>query len=96
MLIQYQRKSEVKALKSCADPGIIFRVGGSMPDGQRWTTFFFCPQLILQFIEGVQWFDYRENYTFPRIQRGSNIFQGGSNFFQDGGGGGGGGPNHNI
>ena len=67
-----------------------------MPDGQKWTTYFFlllfyflyCPQLILQFIEGVQWFDYRENYTFPRNQRGSNIFQGGgSNFFQGGGGG---------
>ena len=41
----------------------------------------------LQLIEGVQWFDYRENYTFPRIQRGSNIFQGGggSNIFQGGG-----------
>ena len=25
---------------------------------------------------------YRENYTFPRIQRGSNIFQGGFNIFQ--------------
>ena len=24
---------------------------------------------------GIQWFYYRENYTFPRIQRGSNIFQ---------------------
>ena len=50
-----------------------------MPDGQKWTTylFFFCPQLILQFIEGVQLFYYRENYTFPRIQRGSDISQGG-------------------
>ena len=61
--------------------------------------FLYCPQLILQFIEGVQWFDYRQKYTFPRNQRGSNIFQGGG-----GGGGwgevqlfpGGGGPNHNI
>ena len=34
----------------------------------------FSPQLILQFTEGVQWFYCRENYTFPRIQRGSNIF----------------------
>ena len=49
-----------------------------------------CPQLILQFIEGVQWFDYnRENYTFLRIQRGSNISQeGGSNFSRGGRGGG--------
>ena len=58
-----------------------------MPDGQKWTTYFFCPQLILQFIEGVQWFDYRENYTFPRIQRGSDIFQGGGVQLFPGGGG---------
>ena len=31
----------------------------------------------------------KENYNFPRFQRGSNIFQGASNFFQGGGGGGG-------
>ena len=34
--------------------------------------------------EGVQLFYCREKYAFPRIQRGSNIFQG------EGGGGGGG------
>ena len=28
----------------------------------------FGPQLILQFTEGVQWFYYRENYTFQRIE----------------------------
>ena len=45
----------------------------------------FSPQLILQFTEGVKWVIYSENYTFPRIQRRSNIFQGrGSNFFQAG------------
>ena len=38
----------------------------------------------LQLIEVVQWFDYRENYTFPRIQRGSNIFQGGPTFSRGG------------
>ena len=32
---------------------------------------------LVQFTVGVQWFNYRENYTFPRIQRGANIFQGG-------------------
>ena len=60
-----------------------------MPDGQKWTTYFisFCPQLILQFIEGVQWFHYRENNTFPRIQRGSDISQGGGPTFSRGGGG---------
>ena len=35
---------------------------------------------------------FKENYNFPRFQRGSTIFQGGggggSNFFQSGGGGG--------
>ena len=38
--------------------------------------FFYCPELILQLAEGVQWFYYRENYTFLRIQRWSRIFQG--------------------
>ena len=30
--------------------------------------FFFSPQLILHYTEGVQYFYYKENYTFPRIQ----------------------------
>ena len=30
-------------------------------------------------------FNYGENNTFPRIQRGSNIFQGGPTFFRGGG-----------
>ena len=38
--------------------------------------FFYSPELILQLAEGVQWFYYRENYTFLRIQRGSRIFKG--------------------
>ena len=57
------------ALKACADPGIF--VKGFQKTA--WTTvffLFFSPQLILQFTGGVQWFYYRENYTFPRIQRG--------------------------
>ena len=41
--------------------------------------------------------NFKENYTFPRFQRGSSIFRGwGSNFFiggRGGGGGGGGGVN---
>ena len=45
---------------------------------------FFSPRLILQFTEGVQWFYYRENYTFPRIQRGSNISRGGGSNFSRG------------
>ena len=45
--------------------------------GQRFFSLFFSsPQLILQVTEEVQWFYYRENNTFPRIQRGSNIFWG--------------------
>ena len=62
-------------------PEYFFRGGGGRPDGQKavWTRFFFfffSPQRILQFTEGVQWFYHRENYTFPRIQMGLNIFQG--------------------
>ena len=58
-------------------------VGGPGPtagkhSGQRFffVLFFYSPELILQLTEGVQWFYYRENYTFQRIQRGSRIFQG--------------------
>ena len=44
--------------------------------------FFYSPELILQLTEGVQWFYYRENYTFQRIQRGPEFSRGrGSNFF---------------
>ena len=65
------------------------QVGGPGPtagkqSGQRFFFFFFfffcfvfySPELILQLAEGVQWFYYRENYTFLRIQRWSRIFQG--------------------
>ena len=44
--------------------------------GQRFFVVFFSPELILQLTEGVQWFYYRENFTFLRIQRMSSIFQG--------------------
>ena len=67
----------------------IFCQGGSMPDCQKTaltTFFFFSPQLIFQFYRGCLINVYfKENYNFPRFQRGSNIFQGGA-----GGGGGGG------
>ena len=79
--------------KSCADPGIFSGEGVHALRPEMDNVFyFFCPQLILQFIEGVQWFYYRENYTFPRIQRGSDISQGGGGgggpTFSRGGGGG--------
>ena len=74
----------------------VFRGGGPCPtarNGQR-ILFFFCPQLILQFIEGVQWFYSRENYTFSKDPEGVDISQGvGSPTFSRGGVGG---PNHNI
>ena len=63
------------------DPGPTVR----KQSGQSF--FFFSPQLILQFTEAFKWFYYRENYTFPWIQRRSNIFQRGPTFFQGGGGG---------
>ena len=47
---------------------------------------FSSPRLILQFTEVVQWFYFRENYTFQRIQKGANIFQWGPTFSRGGGG----------
>ena len=60
-----------------------------MPDGQKWTTYFifFCPQLILQFIRGSNGFITEETILFPRIQRGSDISQGGGVQLFPGGGG---------
>ena len=54
-------------------------------------TFFFCFFLVLSLFYKIQMVNFKENYHFSRFKRGSNIFQGGSNFFQGGGGGGGGG-----
>ena len=70
----------------------IFSGGGGGPgptarkqSGQRCFFFLFfilfSPQRILQFTEGVQWFYYRENYTFPRDPDGGQHFPGASNFF---------------
>ena len=54
-----------------------------MMDNAFFFKFLFCPQLILQFIEGVQY--------FSKDPEGSNIFQAGVQLFP-----GKGGPNHNI
>ena len=66
--------------------------GGAGPTARKQSGQFFFPFLVLNLIyrlqRGSKVAHYRENYTFPRIQRGSNIFQGGgSNFYQVGGGG---------
>ena len=47
--------------------------------------FFLSPQLILQFGSGLSMVYFKENYNFPRFQRGSNICQGVHDF--PGGGG---------
>ena len=82
----------------CADPGIFpggIQVRGSENSLNKvFFVLFFSPQLILQFTEGVHWFHYRENYTFPWIQRGSNIFHRGGQLLSRGGGWGG--PNANF
>ena len=56
----------------------IFFRGGSWTNGHKtvWTTFF-SPQLIYILQRRSNGFI---NYIFPRIQRGSNIFQGGGGF----------------
>ena len=72
----------VEQWRTCADPGIVFR--GSRPDVQKtvWTTFFFfSPQLILQFTEGVQWFYNRENYTFEGSRGDPPFSKGGGSTF---------------
>ena len=62
--------------------------GGSRPDSQKtvWTTFyfyfFFAPQLILQFIEGVQWFITEKTILF----QGFRGVQGGVQLYSRGGG----------
>ena len=66
-----------------ADPGIVIRgVQARRPENSLHNVF-----LVLNLFYSLQFYC-RENYSFPRIQRGSNIFRG-SNFFQGGGGGGG-------
>ena len=57
---------------------------------------FFSPQLILQFTEGIQWFDYRENYTFEGSRGGPTLSRWGVQLFPSGGGGGGGGGGPNA
>ena len=73
------------ALTACADPGFFVK-GWPRPDGQKtaWTAFFFCFLVLNLF----QWFYYRENYTFPRIQSGPTFSGGGggSSFFRGVGG----------
>ena len=64
------------ALTACADPGFFVKRGGG---GQaRWPensldSVFFCFLVLNLF----QWFYYRENYTFPRIQSGPTFSGGG-------------------
>ena len=61
-------------------------IGDGAPSTARSSLNFFSPQQILKFTEG--WFYCRENYTFSKIQIGSNIFQG-VQLIPGGGGGGG-------
>ena len=67
-----------------------------MPESQNFFFIFYFALIYFTVYSGggVQWFDYRENYTFPRIQ-GFYQFPGGVQLFP-GGGGEGGGPNHKI
>ena len=53
---------------------------------QLWQRFF-SPQLILQFYSGLSMVYFKENYNFPRFQRGQTFFRGGGQTFSRGGGG---------
>ena len=52
----------------CLDGLLIRRSKSKFLGTQIFFNFFFSPQLILHYTEEVQYFYYRENYTFPRIQ----------------------------
>ena len=68
---------------TCADPGIF--QGGSRPDGQKTVWTFLVFFLVLNLFDSLQ--RSNGNYTFPRIQRGSNLTSSRrSNFFPGGGG----------
>ena len=72
------------ALTACADPGIFVKGGpGPMARKQPGQRFFFCFLVLNVF----QWFYYRENYTFPRIQSGPTFSGGGGVQLLPGGGG---------
>ena len=73
----------------CTDPGIFVRGwgGGSRPDGENTalkTLLLFCAFLVLNLFyssqRGSNGF-LTEKTTFPRYQRGSNIFRGGVQLF---------------
>ena len=52
--------------------------GGSRPDGQKTVrTFFFCPQLILQFTKGSNGFITEKTILFQGSRGGVQLFPGG-------------------
>ena len=73
-------------LSPCADPG--FFQGGGGGARRPENNLFLVLNLFYSLQRGSSGFIAKKTVTFPRIQRGSNIFQegGGSNFFQGGGG----------
>ena len=69
----------VVSVSACADPEISVSLTNKSSD------FFF---LVLRVFYRSQMVNFKEIYHFSRFHRGSNIFEGRSNFFQGGGGGG--------
>ena len=78
-------------LLSCADPGIFVEGGGGGGGGGGSTSIqqksfdnvFFS--LVLSLFYRSQMVNFKENYDFSRIRRGSNLFQVGAHLFQGGG-----------
>ena len=68
--------------QACADPGIFARggTGTTARKQQLWQCFFLVLNLFYSFTVVYL----KENYNFPRFQRGSNIFQGGPSFSRGG------------
>ena len=66
------------ALTACADLEIFVKGGpGQTARKKHEQRFFLVLSLFYSFQEGIQWFYDRENYVFPRIQRGPTVSRGG-------------------
>ena len=59
---------------SCTDPGIFVRGGPGQSDKKSSGNVIYRSQMV----------KFKENYHFSRLQRGSNIFQGGPTFSRGG------------
>ena len=76
---QWPRRNEQVEQGSCADPGIFVKRGGGGGGGRGPTArkqsgqCFFSHQLILQFTEWIQWFNYRGEEGVQLLPGGGGV-----------------------